>query len=227
MATPHVAGAAALYLSVNRTATPFQVAATLIGRATVGVVTSPGTGSPNRLLYTGFDLAPPPPASPPPSQPSNLNLLGNPGFETGSAAPWAATAGVIDNSASPAAHTGSWKAWLDGYGRTHTDTLYQQVTIPADAVTATFSFWRWITTAETTTTALNDTLTVKVLDTGGNLLRTLATYSNLNRTTGYVRDSFDIMAYRGQTVRFQFRGIENASRQTSFILDDVTLDITR
>ncbi len=54
MATPHVAGAAALYLASNLTATPAQVASALTTNATSGKVTSPGTGSPNLLLYTGF-----------------------------------------------------------------------------------------------------------------------------------------------------------------------------
>ena len=53
MAAPHVAGAAALYLSANPAATPAQVGSAIVGAATTGVVTSPGTGSPNRLLYTG------------------------------------------------------------------------------------------------------------------------------------------------------------------------------
>ena len=53
MAAPHVAGAAALYLAGNPQATPAQVHAAIVGGATTGVVTSPGTGSPNRLLYTG------------------------------------------------------------------------------------------------------------------------------------------------------------------------------
>ncbi|MEJ3744376.1 S8 family peptidase [Actinomycetes bacterium KLBMP 9797] len=53
MATPHVAGAAALYLANNPTATAAQVHAAIVDNATNGVVTSPGTGSPNRLLYTG------------------------------------------------------------------------------------------------------------------------------------------------------------------------------
>ena len=50
-------------------------------------------------------------------------LLGNPGFETGSASPWSLTASACSTTqrAEPA-HTGSWDAWLDGYGTTHTDT---------------------------------------------------------------------------------------------------------
>ncbi len=64
MATPHVAGVAALYLGLNPTAAPAQVAAVLTARATAGTVLSPGTGSPNRLLYSGnldapTDLIPP------------------------------------------------------------------------------------------------------------------------------------------------------------------------
>jgi subtilisin family serine protease len=54
MASPHVAGAAALYLSFQVGATPAQVAAALTGNATAGVVGNAKTGSPNRLLYTGF-----------------------------------------------------------------------------------------------------------------------------------------------------------------------------
>jgi aqualysin 1 len=52
MASPHVAGAAALYLSANPTATPTQVAEVLVNIATADHVTNPGAGSPNLLLYT-------------------------------------------------------------------------------------------------------------------------------------------------------------------------------
>ena len=52
MASPHVAGAAALYLAANPTATPAQVTSALSTSATNGVVTDAKTGSPNKLLYT-------------------------------------------------------------------------------------------------------------------------------------------------------------------------------
>lgn len=52
MAAPHVAGAAAAYLQTNTSATPAQVATALGNAATSGVVTNPGTGSPNKLLYS-------------------------------------------------------------------------------------------------------------------------------------------------------------------------------
>ena len=54
MASPHTAGAAAVYLGLNPGATPAQVRDALVNNATTGKVTNAGTGSPNRLLYTGF-----------------------------------------------------------------------------------------------------------------------------------------------------------------------------
>jgi subtilisin family serine protease len=52
MASPHVAGVAALYLQGNPSASAATVANAITSTATTGVVTSPGTGSPNRLLYS-------------------------------------------------------------------------------------------------------------------------------------------------------------------------------
>ncbi|TQJ11902.1 M4 family metallopeptidase [Kribbella jejuensis] len=145
--------------------------------------------------------------------------LGNPGFETGSAAPWTATAGVIDNSTSQPAHSGSWKAWLDGYGTTHTDTLSQSVTIPAGC-SATLTFYLHIDTAETTTTTQFDKLTVKAGTT------TLATYSNLNKASGYSLKTFNLSSFAGQTVSISFSGTEDSSLQTSFVVDDTGLNLS-
>ncbi|MFI5669204.1 S8 family peptidase [Streptomyces sp. NPDC051704] len=61
MATPHVVGAAALYLSQNPASTPAQVRDGLVAAATPNVVTGPGSGSPNRLLYVGGGTTPPNP----------------------------------------------------------------------------------------------------------------------------------------------------------------------
>jgi subtilisin family serine protease len=53
MATPHVAGAAALILAGNPAGTPAQVRDAMVANSTTGVVGGPGAGSPNRLLFTG------------------------------------------------------------------------------------------------------------------------------------------------------------------------------
>jgi len=153
-------------------------------------------------------------------------LLGNPGFENGSTpAPWTVTPLVIDNSNFEAAHTGSWKAWLDGYGSAHTDTILQSVTIPATATQATLSFWLHIDTLETSTTAANDTLKVQVRDSSGTVLATLATYSNLNAAAGYAQMSFDLAAYKGQAIQIYLVGVENSSLKTSFVVDDFLLNV--
>jgi len=54
MASPHVAGAAVLYLQVHPTASPEDVAMALLGKATPGKVPNAGAGSPNLLLSTGW-----------------------------------------------------------------------------------------------------------------------------------------------------------------------------
>src|ERR1044072_5092742 len=158
---------------------------------------------------------------------TTTQLLGNPGFENGSAnpAPWVPTAGVIDSSTAEAPHSGAWKAWLDGYGTTHTDTLSQQVSIPSGAP-ATLSFWLHIDTAETTTTTAFDRLQVQIRNTSNAVLSTLATYSNLNHNVGYQQVSFDVSSFQGQTVKVFLTGTEDSSLQTSFVVDDFTLNAT-
>ncbi|MFG3229589.1 putative Ig domain-containing protein [Kitasatospora sp. NPDC048194] len=146
---------------------------------------------------------------------TGTQLLGNPGFETGSAAPWTATSGVVDNSTGEAAHGGSWKAWLDGYGSSHTDTLAQTVTVPAGCKAA-LSFYLHIDTAESGSTAY-DKLTVQAGST------TLATFSNANAGAGYTLRSYDLSAFAGQTVTVKFTGTEDSSLQTSFVIDDTAL----
>ncbi len=59
MATPHVAGAAALYLQSHPTALPAEVTSAILDDTTPGVVAGAGGGSPNRLLYTAGTGAPP------------------------------------------------------------------------------------------------------------------------------------------------------------------------
>jgi subtilisin family serine protease len=319
MASPHVAGVAALYLQANPSATPAQTMAALTTNATPSKVTSPGTGSPNRLLYSMFitggggggDTTAPSTSITAPAGGSTVSgtttvsanasddvgvsrvefflgssllgsdttapysfdwnttsvangayslttkaydaagnvgassavsvtvsngtgtcsiseqLLLNAGFESGNAS-WTTSASVIidGTTSGSTARTGSYKAWLNGYGTSRTDTLYQQLTIPSTACSASLSFWVKITTSETEAVAY-DKLTVQVLNSAGTALATLATYSNLNKSTDYVQKSFDLSAYKGQTIRVYFKGVEDASLKTSFFLDDTAVSITR
>ena len=150
---------------------------------------------------------------------THTQLLGNPGFETGSAAPWTSTPAVINpNGAGETARSGTWYAWLDGYGTTHTDTLSQTVTIPAGCTATTVSFWLHIDTAETTTTTQFDKLTITANGT------TLATFSNLNHASGYQQHTYSLGSFAGSTVTLKFSGTEDSSLQTSFVVDDTAIN---
>jgi subtilisin family serine protease len=151
--------------------------------------------------------------------------LGNPGFESGNTV-WSASSGVIGQygSSGEPPHAGTWNAWLDGYGSSHTDTLTQSVTLPGGCSAYTLSFWLHIDTAETTTTTAYDTLQVQVID--GSTTKTLATYSNLNSASGYSQKSFNLSAYAGHTVTVKFLGVEDSSLQTSFVIDDTALTVS-
>ncbi|MCX3058281.1 Ig domain-containing protein [Streptomyces sp. GXMU-J5] len=150
-------------------------------------------------------------------------LLDDPGFETGTSSAWTASSSVISNSSKEPPHSGSWDAWLDGYGTSRTDTLAQAVTLPRDCATYDFSFWLHTDTAETSTTKTYDTLKVQVLNSSGSVLATLAGYSNLDHNTGYAQHTFSLAAYAGQTVTLKFTGTEDYAYQTSFVIDDTAV----
>jgi hypothetical protein len=154
-------------------------------------------------------------------------LLGNPGFETGSIAPWTSTPAVLANTSfGVPAHSGSWLAWLDGYGTPHTDTVAQTVTIPATCKTATLSFWLDIATNDPATAA-SDTFRVQVLNSSGTVLATLTTLSNLNSTGGYAQHSFSLNSFIGQKITVQYTGTETLTGpSTSFFNDDNAINVS-
>jgi hypothetical protein len=155
-------------------------------------------------------------------------LFGNPGFETGSITPWTSTAGVLANTSDGVpAHSGSWLAWLDGYGGAHTDTLAQTVTIPSTCKNATLSFWLYINTDDPTNKAY-DTFTTQVLNSSGTVLATLSTLSNLNTTGGYSQYSYSLAPYIGQKITIKYTGKETlgGGYNTSFFNDDNALNVS-
>ncbi len=151
--------------------------------------------------------------------------LVNGGFESG-ATGWAGTTGDINRWSGQPPYEGAYSAWMGGNGSAITETLYQTVTIPADATTATLKFALHIDTAETATT-VKDTFSVQIRSTTGALLSNLKTYSNLdstgNTTPRYQIRTFDVSAFKGQTVRVFFTETENSGLQTSFSVDSVSL----
>jgi hypothetical protein len=203
----------------NPTTSTSVLTFTASSTATTGTSTITVTGTSGSLTHTAT-------ISLTISSAAAQQLLGNPGFENGTnTAPWTLTPAVINNSSAEPPHSGSWDAWLDGYGTTHTDSATQTVTIPSTATTATLSFWLHIDTAETTTTTAFDTLQVQVLNTSNTVLATLGTFSNLNHAAGYQQHSFSVIQFKGQTVKIRFLGHEDSSLQTSFVIDDTALNV--
>ncbi|QTR03400.1 S8 family peptidase [Saccharothrix algeriensis] len=142
----------------------------------------------------------------------------NPGFESGGTG-WTASAQVIGEHAGDGqpARTGSWSAWLGGWGRTSNDSVSQSVAVPTGCSSLKLSFWVHIDTDERGSTAY-DRLTVTVGD------KTLKTLSNVDAAAGYRQHTFDLAAFAGQTVTVRFNGTEDTNLQTSFVVDDVALD---
>lgn len=165
---------------------------------------------------------------------TTTQLLGNPGFENGKTnpAPWVLTSThspqeIIESSSSEPPHSGTFDAWMDGFGTTTTDTIMQQVTIPANATAATLSFWLHIDTAETSTTTAFDTLQVQIRDSSGNVLQTLQTFSNLDHVTGYLQHTYNLNSFIGKTIQVFLVGKEDFELQTSFVVDDFALNVTQ
>ncbi|MFD9563107.1 M1 family aminopeptidase [Streptomyces sp. NPDC059994] len=167
---------------------------------------------------SGTAAAAAPQAAPKAAVCTPAQVVANGGFESGTS-PWSQSqTSVITSRTGQSAHGGTTFAWLNGVGSTHTDTLSQSVTIPSGCSTATLTFWLHIDTTETTSSTAYDKLTAKIGST------TLATYSNLNKNTGYIQKSFDVSAFAGQTVNVAFTGTEDSSLQTSFVIDDVAVN---
>ena len=178
------------------------------GWCAVGVGTCPTTPTPT------------PTATPTP--PTGSELIVNGGFE-GSASPWVGSGTGYFYTANGNYPYGGTGYIYFGVNNSVSGQSYQTVSIPNSA-TGTLTFWLNVTSSETGTTAY-DKLFVEVRNTSGTLLSTLATYSNANKGTAgvYSQKSFNLSAYKGQTVRVQFRSTMDSSVTTTFRVDDVSL----
>ncbi|WP_236245096.1 S8 family peptidase [Streptomyces sp. CC210A] len=140
MAAPHVAGAAALYLTLRPAASPATVQAALITASTKNRVTNAGTGSPNRLLFTrsqttGFTVADPGSQRSFQSDPVRLQMTASGGTTpyrwTARALPLGltinATSGVISGAARSAGTSTVHVTATDAGGRSASVTFTWQI----------------------------------------------------------------------------------------------------
>jgi xanthomonalisin len=174
--------------------------------------------------------SPAPAGSPTPATPGGTSggsrqLVADSSFEDTSSSPWIASDGVLTNSTKRSSHTGARYAWLGGYGKVHTDTLHQDLALPGGATKVTLGYWLAVDTKERSPSDEYDLLTVEVRSQSGTRLATLAEYSNLDAARGYERRTFNLLPFRGQTVVVWFIAEEDQSLHTSFLIDDVTVEI--
>jgi kumamolisin len=148
-------------------------------------------------------------------------LIKNGGFES-SQSPWleSSTGGyqLIDSSLP---HSGSFSAYLNGYNSS-TDIIYQTVTIPATATSATLTFWTYVSTTETSHPY--DYLYAQVRNSSGSPLSTLLTLND-GAASGWVQRNCNLINYKGQTIQIAFKGTNDSSNPTDFFVDDVSLQV--
>lgn len=209
-------------LSINSTTGLISGTPTTAGSSSVTVTAKDTTGATGSASFTWTVSAA--------TGCTAQQLLGNPGFRTGSLSPWTATSGVlanVDDGVPSYPSSDPYLAWLDGYGGAHTDTLAQTVTIPATCKNATLSFWLYINSNDPTNKAY-DTFTIQVLNSSGTVLATLGTLSNENEGSGYVEHSYSVAPYIGQTITIKFTGKETLGDgyDTNFFEDDNALNVS-
>jgi kumamolisin len=152
---------------------------------------------------------------------SQTQLITNGGFENGTS-PWVeSSSGGYELIGTTYPHSGSYSAYLGGYNNA-TDSIYQTITIPANATSATLSYWTYVDTTETTHSY--DYLKVQIRNTSGAVLKTLQTQSDAT-PPGWRSQSFDLSSYKGQTIRVYFLATTDISNPTSFFVDDVSVTV--
>ena len=150
-------------------------------------------------------------------------LLGNPGFDAGTISPWTAGPRVLANiSEGVPAQAGKWLAWLDGYGKAHTDTLAQTVTIPANCKSAVLTYW--VEVNSTTTNPANK-LVLEVLNSSSAVVQTIPVATAANRGSRYVEYTTNLASYIGQTITVKFVGTKVSGGNTSFFEDSNGLNV--
>lgn len=195
------------------------------GNAGSSTPTPPPTPSPTATpISTATPTSTPsatPNPTPSPTPGAGGNLISNGGFENGTS-PWVESSSggyTIIDSTRP--HAGTYSAYLCGYNNC-SDSIYQQVTIPASITTATLTCYWYMSTQETTHSY--DYLYIRLRSSSGSTLTTLQTISDGSSANSWQSASFNVSSYKGQTVQVAFVATNGAKNPTDFFVDDVALN---
>jgi hypothetical protein len=153
-------------------------------------------------------------------------LLKDPGFESGGAGWQVEGVGVAEDEPSMPARSGRYKASLGGRGMAGVERLWQGVMLPGAACTATLRFYLQVESQEPELSG-QDTLRLVLVDAeSGTALQELGAWSGRDTGVSYVGRSFGVSAYRGRQLRVLFEASEDDKHATTFLVDDVTLEMT-
>jgi hypothetical protein len=246
MASPHVAGAAALYLQTNPGAAPSTVRTALVNAATSGRVSNAGTGSPNLLLYsasigaTGPTPTPLPPTATPvaptPTPRPTATPVGTPvacservangGFESG-AVSWTQTSsrsqaqictGSSCGAPPVAPRTGAWMVWQGGTDG-EAGEVRQTISLPAGQA-ATLTYWYFVDSSDY---CGYDYAYTRIIDGSTTIQLRRFSLCTTSETVGWVKDTVSLNSYAGKTVTLVFRTTTDSSFRSSFLVDDISV----
>jgi subtilase family protein/BACON domain-containing protein len=163
------------------------------------------------------------PSIPPITVPVTLTIDGvfNGGFES-AVSPWVFS-GVAMRSTGGSAHSGTGYLLLGG-ADSSSGAASQQINLPRGS-SPKLSFWLNVSSSETAMTT-NDRLFIEVCDKSGKTLKTLAAFSNLNRSGPgeyTMRGGYSLAQFTGRPVRIQFRTTTDAASVTAFRIDSVSV----
>jgi hypothetical protein len=172
--------------------------------------------------------------------PMQIEMLQNPAFDLApmgtmwTATPYDASYPLITDAAGPiGTQSAPYRAWLGGLlgpapGQTATDTMYQDVVIPASATALVLTGYYYVGTDENPGTGPYDFGTLKLTQTNGTLIENVLSLDNKNSVTAAytaINHTFTT-ASAGQTVRLFFTTSNDFSNATSFFFDSMSLQAT-
>jgi len=160
----------------------------------------------------------------------SVQLLVNPGFDSGHVA-WVENTLSSSQIITPDSMITALKAqtppnvgWLGGYPNAQ-DDLYQTVTIPAGATSITLTFYYAIFTQENASGEF-DTMDAYTYDPVNNIYTAVATFSNATPASTWTRFSTSLpTSLAGQTFQVGFLATTDATKNTNFFVDSVSLDV--
>jgi hypothetical protein len=148
----------------------------------------------------------------------------NPGFETGTLSSWTAGGVKVPSITTVQKHSGSYSVLLgasSGPEPRGDSYLYQNITIPSSATTATLTFWYWPATVDR---IVYDWQEAQVQSTSGVMLAQIMKSCSNAKT--WTQVTYNLLPWRGQTIRLYFNNHDDGYGDLTYMyLDDINVTL--